>query len=369
MEEIRIAAMEALVSVPHGGAEIGGVLWGTRSGGRVRILAARPLECEHALGPSFTLSAKDYVRLAAMLHDGLKDGLKNGSPNPRAQDWEALGWYHSHTRSEVLLSERDLQIHNRYFPDPWQVALVVHPHIMQPMRAGFFFREANGSIHSDSSYSEFVVQPAPDSAVVQPAPHTVLERPAPEAMLQAVSPAAATNWRWWAVSGMAVVLFALMAIIFKNVLKNDWTRVFATDPPHSLALMAYDLNGQLQIHWDFAADPIRSAEAGTLDIADGATHTVVALEKQRLRGGSFSYVRTGARVDIRLAVRQPGGRVYQEFTGFLGKAGEPQPGASALELRHDLQDQAVRIAALEDSVASLRLIVRHDQKTRTRSPR
>jgi len=46
------------------------------------------------------------------------------------------GWYHSHTRTGVLLSDTDLTIHNRFFPDPWQVALVVKPHTFEPMRAG-----------------------------------------------------------------------------------------------------------------------------------------------------------------------------------------------------------------------------------------
>ena len=37
-----------------------------------------------------------------------------------------MGWYHSHTRSEIFLSDADLEIHNRYFPEPWQVALVLN---------------------------------------------------------------------------------------------------------------------------------------------------------------------------------------------------------------------------------------------------
>jgi hypothetical protein len=31
----------------------------------------------------------------------------------------ALGWYHSHIRSRTFLSERDLQIHSRYFDAPF----------------------------------------------------------------------------------------------------------------------------------------------------------------------------------------------------------------------------------------------------------
>ena len=78
-------------------------------------------------------------------------------------------------------------------------------------------------------------------------------------------------------------------------------------PSPLVSLMAYDLKGQLQIRWDGGAEPIMSAEAGTLEITDGAAHAVVALDKPRLRNGTVGYVRIGARVDVRLALREPGG--------------------------------------------------------------
>ena len=345
LEEIRVAAMDAFFSIPHGGAEIGGVLWGTRAGGAVRILAARPLECEHALGPTFTLSANDHARLGALLEDGTEG---------RAEGWEPVGWYHSHTRSEILLSARDVKIHNRYFPDRWHVALVVRPHAIQPMRAGFFFREADGSMRTESSYKEFLLQPyLPPvmQAVPQPAAEPVVELAASPASVPpaecgpVATPARKRNlkWLWWAALalGMAAVLL---------VFKNDWTRVFAAEKSPSVSLMAYDIDGQLQIHWDWAAEAIRSAEGGTLEIADGATRTVVALEKQRLRSGTVSYARIGARVDLRLALREPGGKVREEFTSFLGQAGAPK----------QEQDLAVRLQELERAVAGLRWSIRRD---------
>jgi len=146
--------------------------------------------------------------------------------------------------------------------------------------------------------------------------------------------------------------------------KDDWARVLAAGQSPCVSLMAYDLNGQLQIHWDWAAGPIRSAEAGTVEITDGAIRTVVALEKQRLRSGTVSYARVGARVDVRLALRQPGGKVCEAFTTFLGRASEPAPDASTATLRRELQNQAARTRDLERAVANLRWIVRHDRETR-----
>jgi len=348
MDEIRVAGMEALFSLPHGGAEIGGVLWGTHDAGRVRIVAAGPLACEYASGPTFTLSGKDQARLAALLEGGSDDGRSG----PREQGWEPVGWYHSHTRSEILLSARDLEIHNRYFPDPWQVALVVRPHAMQPMRAGFFFREADGSIHADSSYREFLLEPAPRAAVAPAAPPAAVEQTvSPVVSLVAASsvqPRAqpSRGWLLWVAIwlGMAVGLFAF---------KYDWMRVFAADRTPSVSLMAYDLDGQLQIRWDWGAEPIRSAEGGSLEITDGAAHTVVALERQRLRGGTVSYVRTGDRVDVRLALRGPGEKLYEEFTSFIGHAGEPAAEGSTAALRLELQDQGARVRELERAVGQM----------------
>ena len=145
MEQVRRQVLEAFFAVPRGGAEAGGVLYGSREGGRVRITAFRPLECEHRGGPSFTLSPADHARLAQLV--AAPGGLT-----------VAVGWYHSHTRSEILLSPEDLELHARYFPEPWQVALVLRPGAMVT-RAGFFVRDADGVLKADASPLEFVVQP------------------------------------------------------------------------------------------------------------------------------------------------------------------------------------------------------------------
>jgi hypothetical protein len=54
-----------------------------------------------------------------------------------------------------FLTEADLEIHNHYFPEMWQVALVVRPSMSEPTRAGFLFRELGGLIHASGVYHEF----------------------------------------------------------------------------------------------------------------------------------------------------------------------------------------------------------------------
>jgi proteasome lid subunit RPN8/RPN11 len=149
LEEICAAAVEGLYRFRHGGVEIGGVLFGEADDGLVRILAYRPLECEHAFGPRFVLSDRDRTALKELLYAGRDDA--------ECRELEPVGWYHSHTRSPIELSPRDLEIYDSYFPQHWQIALVIRPDSYGPAGAGFFFRERNNTVRTEAAYEEFVV--------------------------------------------------------------------------------------------------------------------------------------------------------------------------------------------------------------------
>ena len=133
LEGIRIAVSDAFFSAPRGGAEIGGILLGKWEPSRLTISSYRPLDCEHAFGPSFTLSPRDRAQLTELIASVKSSGE------------QVTGWYHSHTRSHIFLSEADQRIHSDFFLEPWQVALVLRPDTFVPTRAGFFFPEGSGT--------------------------------------------------------------------------------------------------------------------------------------------------------------------------------------------------------------------------------
>jgi proteasome lid subunit RPN8/RPN11 len=57
-----------------------------------------------------------------------------------------VGWYHTHPRMGVFLSQYDTWLHEHFFPELWQVALVIEPHSEV---GGFFVRQAGGVLDPD----------------------------------------------------------------------------------------------------------------------------------------------------------------------------------------------------------------------------
>lgn len=54
-----------------------------------------------------------------------------------------VGWYHTHPRMGLFLSGYDTWLHSHFFPQPWQVALVVEPH---SGIGGFFIRDKDNQL-------------------------------------------------------------------------------------------------------------------------------------------------------------------------------------------------------------------------------
>jgi proteasome lid subunit RPN8/RPN11 len=54
-----------------------------------------------------------------------------------------LGWYHTHPRMGVFFSHWDAWLHQNFFPEKWQVALVIEPH---QSVGGLFIRQPDGTL-------------------------------------------------------------------------------------------------------------------------------------------------------------------------------------------------------------------------------
>jgi proteasome lid subunit RPN8/RPN11 len=335
LNEIRTEAIDGLNRLSRGGLEIGGVLFGRKDGDRITILSHRPLACEYALGPSFTLSPKDELAMEQLL----------ASPSLLA-----VGWYHSHTRSGILLSEKDMQIFNRFFPEPWQIALVVRPHRFDPTVAGFFFREPNG-IRTQSSYCEFTVK---SPAVVRAAPPAVIPVRQPQAVqteLPAPRPAHGKpeRGRWTFVAGLAAAAALTAGLSFFYA----YAPRAASD---SLALRVFDTGGQLRIDWDRDAATVRRAESAVLEISDDGQKRRDALDMAQLRTGSVTYVRSSGDIVVRLRVISADRRALEETARFIGPAvriAEAAPAGSADRVAVENHSTPRRVSAAKPIPRSL----------------
>jgi proteasome lid subunit RPN8/RPN11 len=413
LDDIRLAVVDAFFSLPRGGVEIGGILLGTHDPGRIAITSYQALDCEHAAGPSFTLSKNDEAKLREQL------------ASVRGQ---VLGWYHSHTRSEIFLSEADLDLHKRFFPEPWQIAIVMKPHTFQPMRVGLFFRERDGSIQASGAYQEMLLEPLPMRQVpsgeppFQPSPAVPYRRGAenggpagpiidlvlpkeepvpaspqgppvlvktpepppviaPDPASAAVPPAAEPEpeppppsflvtqsepsrpWR----SILAVVGGLALGVAgyrtFQVWLPRLTTTVKSAVPssqPLAVGLNTLDAEGQLQIRWDRNSIPARTGVAAILEITDGAQPgpQSIQIDQQHLQAGVFTYGRQNEKVEVKLTVRMPDGREVRESTAFLGALPQRQPAPEDPEVRRQRDELAQEAAKLKSDLA--------DQEKRTK---
>lgn len=116
--------------------EVGGWLVGKWRADKVTgehfIVVEAILPAPHTRHGSAYLTFTQDTQLA--LYDELKE---------RYPGKELVGWYHTHPRMGVFLSEYDTWLHRNFFPELYQVALVIEPY---SATGGFFLRQPDGSL-------------------------------------------------------------------------------------------------------------------------------------------------------------------------------------------------------------------------------
>jgi hypothetical protein len=407
LDDIRLAVTDAFFSLPRGGAEIGGILLGRQDHSRITILDFVPIDCEHAFGPSFVLSPRDQAKLAEL--------IASANRNPRIR---VLGWYHSHTRTEIFLSDSDLEVYNRFFPQACQIALVLKPHTFEPMRAGFFFRERDGSVRSMAPLGEFRLDPLPmrpvptsGGAAAAPAPVLhVREREngnpvidvarvaepdpvpaAPEAVeaepvkAEIPVPGFATQEpaRRHSRTVLAAVALGITLGVSAYETRGLWIprlHAMAGDPGiEKVGLTATDHDGQLLIQWNGGSRAALESTRGSLRIVDGDKPLTVDLSRPHILTGSFSYARQTGRVGVTLILPQHGGKEAREATIFAGAeppapirpvAAPAPPDTAALDalsaenqrLRQDLARQVERNKTLDKALGEMRKVIQRDEQ-------
>jgi hypothetical protein len=203
----------------------------------------------------------------------------------------------------------------------------VRPGSFTATRAGFFFREADGTIRAQSSYREFTLTSvagagavtvqtaaaAPEAPpVTAPFPLEPHSLPEPQPDQTAGRPGVLRKW------------YAASFIVLTGALLGFW---LLESSHRGLALTATDMEGQLHIVWDRAARSIDQATGGSIVIDDHGVRTQVNLTRPDLRSGSIFYARQSGDVAVRMTVYEPGNPPVAETTRFLLPGGSAPPPA------------------------------------------
>ena len=199
--EIDFVVNEGYRRIPHGGLEVGGLLFGRKQSNAVQIEAFRPIECEHSTGPSFVLSASDV--------EILENQLRTAAQDSELQDLIPVGWFISHSRSDLVLTTREADLFNQLFPHPNEVTVLVKPIKFQPTRFAFLVRDIHGNVKRDGTQQAIILPLAgrtSRASLAEPAPsinapayepeepptlaQPVVDEPAPEPAPEPLAPPA-----------------------------------------------------------------------------------------------------------------------------------------------------------------------------------
>jgi proteasome lid subunit RPN8/RPN11 len=116
--------------------EVGGILvgeWSVDEAAHQQFITV-----EAALPARFTRQGSVYLTFT---QDSLVD--IHAEMDEHYPDKQIVGWYHTHPGMGIFLSPFDTWLHRHFFPEPWQVALVIEPH---SSTGGFFIRQAGGAL-------------------------------------------------------------------------------------------------------------------------------------------------------------------------------------------------------------------------------
>jgi hypothetical protein len=397
LEDIRSQAWEGLRKLARRGLEIGGVLYGTRRPGTIRIDAVRPIACQHEQGPGFVLSKADRVALG--------EQIENSKNDPELKLLIPLGWFVSHTRSGIEITEQDVEIYSTYFPEPWQVTLAVHPRHGATSGA-FFVRRDGGQAKLEFEFPDRRESRAARAEARRRFDPAAIERAPLEPAPMKPAPLS-TDWGANAARGASGIRRSARSRVWRGVLepalrkaRPAWRRLIwvwlavwvlalgglgwaavrlvqGNPAAQRLALDLRDNDGQLKIEWNPKSPPVMKAIRGWLYIADGQDSRTVDLSPQDLRSGNLAYERKSGNVEVQFRVENSWGHIEEEDSRFLGAAPVKRPDpqeileelkrvgqqrqeleAEVARLRAEKAVQAKRITELEGAVKALRARVR-----------
>jgi hypothetical protein len=271
---------------------------------------------------------------------------------------EPLGWFRSTRRQTLHLSPEDAVLHQRYFPEDWQVILVMKPKVFGPSPVAVFRREGGGSLGEQSKpVQELEIEsrgpaPAPresgdpparrrrqpQSAELQ-APEAPPENVAEPEFVPAFASVAPARRRvpFWPIAGALLVVIAASAGILY------WWN--ATIPsPIPLQIGAEGAN--ILLSWNPDTPAIRAATSGRLEIQEGQKRRTIPLDRAALAGAHATYA-AGAFGDITVKL------VLDTRAGMIEQSAQYIGGGRADEVKGQVEELTAERDRLKEEVRKL----------------
>ena len=261
---------------------------------------------EHDRGYLFGQAQGNEVRVSTAIRTPQAD-------DPRVIGMEAVGVFITRARGEVFLTDADMEQLDRV---KGGIAVVI-----AGGRAGFFAREADGTMQTVRSHEEFLVADVATQAEVRVRPGALPRGPHP-----ALPPTKV--WKW-ALGAVALLAGPMAAFAYLQPLMSR--------PPLELALR--ETNGQLVVQWDGSATRGPGAQ---LEITGAEGRTVLPVAPGM---ASVTYAARSADVEVALYTEDRSGRVHWTSARFLPPVeqagrGEFQTPEQIREEMEQLQSQA-----------------------------
>ncbi len=337
LEEIRDRVLDGYAAAPHGGVELGFVLFGRSGDDGVAVEHFRQIPCDHLLSPRFLLSPEE--------ENHFPEWLNTLSIDPQLQGAEPVGWGCSHHRSDFALLDREIVFHHRYFSHGNQVVMVVKPQSMQAVLAGIFLPDRHGALHTGSP-SIHLRSAVLDSAANRElksagerAPQVVQ---APEIREQARRPDVEQKMklvhghkrhfrfpRWWiGVPAALTLLAALLAIGFTGEFRSAGAVPTSTSLSVAIRPQATDL----VFTWKGSIGHVKSAK---IEVLDGTASSTFDVTTNFQPAGVFVFPHKTGNVQAVLTVRTDAGTIVRS-TGFVdGRMSADDQNAVQVASEHD----------------------------------
>ncbi|HEY3312155.1 MAG TPA: Mov34/MPN/PAD-1 family protein [Anaerolineales bacterium] len=113
---------------------------------------------ESALPARFTRQGSVYLTFTQDTIVNFHDEIEDRFPGK-----QIVGWYHTHPKMGIFLSHYDTWLHSHFFPEPWQVALVIEPH---KQLGGLFIRQTDGAFDPSCYFGFYELEENPKWSIV-----------------------------------------------------------------------------------------------------------------------------------------------------------------------------------------------------------